>query len=267
MVDTAPKGGSGRGIAEYAAGSRNEYTRGNPGRPPLFQRVGQEDDVMTKKYRLVESAQPQSNLRDYHLETGGTADSFENDRTDTVSRAYTTPGGSREVLLYPTTETLIPARSQQHQTIPGKYVTSLIGRNQKLQGPPLKKVLPIVIQNKGETGVGSTIDRYGIRRDLDPVDDITLRPSEPVYTEDELRQEALRLALYDPYGDAPISRPSIDREQMEKEAAQSLGSQPKTLAGRQSINASEEILRIQRSNPPAKAQALVSSFLQQLKGA
>jgi hypothetical protein len=267
MVDTAPKGGSGRGIAEYAAGSRNEYIMGNTGRPPLFQRVGQEDDVMTKKYRLVESAQPQSNLRDYHLETGGTADSFENDRTDTVSRAYTTPGGSREVLLYPTTETLIPARSQQHQTIPGKYVTSLIGRNQKLQGPPLKKVLPIVIQNKGETGVGSTIDRYGIRRDLDPVDDITLRPSEPVYTEDELRQEALRLALYDSYGDAPISRPSRDREQMEKEAAQSLGSQPKTLAGQQSINASEEIRRIQRSNPPAKAQALVSSFLQQLKGA
>ena len=266
MIDTAPKGGSGRGIAEYAAGSRNEYTMGNSGRPPLFQRVGQENDAMTKKYRLVESAKPQSNLRDYHLETGGTANSFENDRTDTVSRAYTTPGGSREVLLYPTTETLIPARSQRHQTIPGKYVTSLIGRNQNLQGPPLKKVLPIVIQNKGETGVGSTIDRYGIRRDLDPVDDITLRPSEPVYTEDELRQEALRLALYDPYGDAPISRPSRDREQMEKEAAQSLGSQPKTLAGRQSINASEEILRIQRNNPPAKAQALVSSFLQQLKG-
>jgi len=35
---------------------------------------------------------------------------------------------------------------------------------------------------------------------------------------------------------------------------------------RASFDASEEIRRIQRSNPPAKAQALVSSFLQQLKG-
>ena len=51
-----------------------------------------------------------------------------------------------------------------------------------------------------------------------------------------------------------------------EEAMESLGRQPATEAGRQSIDASEEIRRIQRSNPPAKAQALVSSFLQQLKG-
>jgi len=51
-----------------------------------------------------------------------------------------------------------------------------------------------------------------------------------------------------------------------EEAVQRLGSQPATEAGRQSINASEEIRRIQRSNPPEKAQRLVNVYLQQLKG-
>jgi hypothetical protein len=253
-VDLGRRGGGGRNIAEYVAGARSDYSRGTPGTPPLFKRVG-------GKLVLVKPAGSKSNIRDYDIETGGTADSFESDRTDTVSRAYTAPRGSREVLLYPTTETLIPARSQGHQKIPGQdvfqrvgaYVTSLIGRKEGLQGPPLAKVLPTFRQYKGEIGSGSTIDHYGIRPDLEIVahpEKSRLLPSQPIYTREEIKNEIAR-------ADEPIRY---------EEAVRRLGAQPATEVGRQSINASEEIRRIQRDNPPAKAQALVSSFLQQLKG-
>jgi len=244
-VDLGRRGGGGRNIAEYVAGARSEYSRETPGTPPLFKRVG-------GKLVLVKPAGSKSNIRDYDIETGGTADSFESDRTDTVSRAYTAPRGSREVLLYPTTETLIPARSQIHQTTPEQYVTSLIGRKEGLQGPPLAKVLPTVRQYKGEIGSGSTIDHYGIRPDNEIVahPKSRLLPSQPIYTRAEIKNEIAR-------ADEPIRN---------EEAVRRLGLQPATEVGRQSINASEEIRRIQRDNPPAKAQALVSSFLQQLKG-
>ena len=169
MIDTTPKGGGGRGLAEYSAGSRNETL-----------------DAI----REVQRGGQRTKIRDYDIETGGAPQVFEDDRS----------------------------------------------------------------------GSGRVIDQYGIRLAGEQGVDITRRPSEPVYTKQEILQEAYRTAQADPYGDVPIPASY-------KEAVQSLGSQPKTLAGQQSINASEEIRRIQRSNPPAKAQALVSSFLQQLKGA
>ena len=98
---------------------------------------------------------------------------------------------------------------------------------------------------------GRVIDQYGIRLAGEKGANPTRRPSEPSYTRAEIKGEIAR-------ANEPIRY---------EEAVQRLGAQPATEAGRQSINASEEILRIQRSNPPAKAQALVSSFLQQLKGA
>ena len=98
---------------------------------------------------------------------------------------------------------------------------------------------------------GRVIDQYGIRLAGEKGANPTRRPSEPSYTRAEIKGEIAR-------ANEPIRY---------EEAVQRLGAQPATEAGRQSIDASEEIRRIQRSNPPAKAQALVSSFLQQLKGA
>lgn len=101
------------------------------------------------------------------------------------------------------------------------------------------------------SGSGRVIDQYGIRLAGEKGANPTRRPSEPSYTRAEIKGEIAR-------ANEPIRY---------EEAVRRLGAQPVTQAGRQSINASEEIRRIQRSNPPAKAQALVSSFLQQLKGA
>ena len=172
-VDLGRKRGSGRNIAEYAGGAPVDYSRGNPGTPPLFRKEGE-------KLILVKPAGLKSNIRDYDIETGGAPDSFQDDRS----------------------------------------------------------------------GSGRVIDKYGIRPTGEIPANRTLRPSQPVYTKKEIRNE---IAM----SDEPIRY---------EEAVKRLGAQPATEAGRQSINASEEIRRIQRSNPPAKAQALVSSFLQQLKG-
>ena len=172
-VDLGRKRGSGRNIAEYAGGAPVDYSRGNPGTPPLFRREGE-------KLILVKPAGLKSNIRDYDIETGGAPDSFQDDYS----------------------------------------------------------------------GSGRVIDQYGIRLAGEKGANPTRRPSEPSYTRAEIKNEIA------------MSNEPIRYE----EAVQRLGAQPATESGRQSINASEEIRRIQRSNPPEKAQALVSSFLQQLKG-
>lgn len=118
---------------------------------------------------------------------------------------------------------------------------------------------PLVFEDD-RSGSGSVIDRYGIRPASEQGADLTLRPSQPVYSQNEVIEEAYRMAQKNTGDQAPTRVPTYE------EAIESLGRQPATEAGRQSIDASEEIRRIQRSNPPAKAQALVSSFLQQLKG-
>jgi hypothetical protein len=118
---------------------------------------------------------------------------------------------------------------------------------------------PLVFEDD-RSGSGSVIDRYGIRPASEQGADLTLRPSQPVYSQNEVIEEAYRMAQKNTGDQAPTRVPTYE------EAMESLGRQPATEAGRQSIDASEEIRRIQRSNPPAKAQALVSSFLQQLKG-
>jgi len=76
------------------------------------------------------------------------------------------------------------------------------------------------------------------------------KPSEPVYTRGEIRNE---IAM----SDEPIGY---------EEAVQRLGSQPATEIGRRSMNVSEDIRRIKNSNSPEKAQRLVNVYLQQLKG-
>ena len=77
-----------------------------------------------------------------------------------------------------------------------------------------------------------------------------LKPSEPVYTRGEIRNE---IAM----SDEPIGY---------EEAVRRLGSQPATEVGRRSIDVSEDIRKIKNSNSPEKAQRLVNVYLQQLKG-
>jgi len=76
------------------------------------------------------------------------------------------------------------------------------------------------------------------------------KPSEPVYTRGEIRNE---IAM----SDEPIGY---------EEAVRRLGSQPATEAGRRSMDVSEDIRKIKNSNSPEKAQRLVNVYLQQLKG-
>lgn len=76
------------------------------------------------------------------------------------------------------------------------------------------------------------------------------KPSEPVYTRGEIRNE---IAM----SDKPIGY---------EEAVRRLGSQPATEVGRRSIDVSEDIRKIKNSNSPEKAQRLVNVYLQQLKG-
>ena len=187
-------------------------------------------------------------------------------------------GGGRNIAEY--TAGLRPELTRQ-STVPLPYyvpstegkitIKGMEGKSYARRGnPPVsqKSIRDYNIETGGDplvfeddrSGSGSVIDRYGIRPASEQGADLTLRPSQPVYSRNEVIEEAYRMAQKNTGDQAPTRVPTYE------EAMESLGRQPATEAGRQSIDASEEIRRIQRSNPPAKAQALVSSFLQQLKG-
>jgi len=109
------------------------------------------------------------------------------------------------------------------------------------------------------TQTGRVIGRYGIQPSGEKPADTTKRPSLPRYTQEEILSTALENAQADPYGDAPIP-PDYE------EIMAILGTKEKP-STRQNVRASEDILRIQRSAPPSKAQALVNQYLNNLRGA
>jgi len=109
------------------------------------------------------------------------------------------------------------------------------------------------------TQTGRVIGRYGIQLAGEKPADTTKRPSLPRYTKEEILSTALENAQADPYGDAPLP-PDYE------EITAILGTKEKP-STRQNIRASEDILRIQRSAPPGKAQALVNQYLNNLRGA
>jgi len=187
-------------------------------------------------------------------------------------------GGGRNIAEY--TAGLRPESTRQ-STVPLPYyvpssegkitIKGMEGKSYARRGNPPVSQKPIrdynietggdpLVFEDDRSGSGSVIDQYGIRPASEQGADLTLRPSQPVYSQNEVIEEAYRMAQKNTGDQAPTRVPTYE------EAIESLGRQPATEAGRQSIDASEEIRRIQRSNPPAKAQALVSSFLQQLKG-
>ena len=159
-LDIQNKGGGGRNVGEYTAGER-----------------------LDEEIRAIQGG---GRVRDYDLETGGVAQSWEGDRTQT----------------------------------------------------------------------GRSLDIYGVRLSGQRADDPEVRPSVPQYTQDEMEAEALRLSNADPYGDVPMAPPYAD-------VAESLGSQPKTPAGRRSIDVSTQLRRLQTSGRPGEAQAFLDKMMKQ----
>lgn len=106
------------------------------------------------------------------------------------------------------------------------------------------------------TQTGRSLDIYGVRLSGQRADDPEVRPSVPQYTQDEIEAEALRLSEADPYGDVPMAPPYAD-------VVESLGSQPKTPAGRRSIDVATQLRRLQTSGRPGEAQAFLDKMMKQ----
>jgi len=157
--------------------------------------------------RQAQQGGQKTRVRDFDPETGGIASTWESPRTET------------------------------------EFLTSYVEQH-PLGRIDTKQVLPVRTVIKGELGVGGTIDRYGIRRDLDPAADETRKPSEPIYTEQEIVDEAMRLAQAAPEGDVPVA-PGYE-EIIRGMAIESLGSQPKTEEARRSVLMSEAVLKAAR---------------------
>jgi len=161
-------------------------------------------------------------MRDYDIETGAPVQRWQGDRTKTESLPTTRQEPSRGVIA-------------------------------------TRKVVPVTTRFKGEPGVGSTIDAYGIRRDLDPAANTALKPSQPIYTENEIADEAVRLAELS--SDAPFAD---DYELLREQAIKSLGSQQSTPARKTSVDVSSTLRQLQLRGKPGEADAFLTRFKQGL---
>jgi len=159
-------------------------------------------------------------MRDYDIETGAPVQRWQGDRTNTES------------LPRPT-----------RQDISRGIIAT-------------RKVVPVTTQFKGEPGVGRTIDVYGVRRDLDPADNPALKPSQPTYTENEIVNEASRLATLS--NDAPFAD---DYELLREQAIESLGYQQPTPERIASVLLSEQVRKGQVSFPRQSTGPYPSSIL------
>lgn len=161
-------------------------------------------------------------MRDYDIETGAPVQRWQGDRTNTESLPTTRQEVSRGVIA-------------------------------------TKKVVPVTTQFKGEPGVGRTIDVYGVRRDLDPADNPALKPSQPIYTESEIVDEAFRLAPLS--NDAPFAN---DYELLREQAIESLGYQAPTPERRASVDVSRKLRQLQLTGKPGEADNFLTRFKQGL---
>ena len=161
-------------------------------------------------------------MRDYDIETGAPVQRWQGDRTNTES------------LPRPT-----------RQDISRGIIAT-------------RKVVPVTTQFKGEPGVGRTIDVYGVRRDLDPADNPALKPSQPTYTENEIVNEASRLATLS--NDAPFAN---DYELLREQAIESLGSQQPTPERRASVDVSRKLRQLQLAGKPGEAQSFLDRMLKE----
>jgi hypothetical protein len=161
-------------------------------------------------------------MRDYDIETGAPVQRWQGDRTKTESLPTTRQEVSRGVIA-------------------------------------TQKTVPVTTRFKGEPGVGSTVDAYGIRRDLDPAANTALKPSQPIYTENEIADEAVRLAELS--SDAPFAD---DYELLREQAIKSLGSQQSTPARKTSVDVSSTLRQLQLRGKPGEADAFLTRFKQGL---
>jgi hypothetical protein len=160
-------------------------------------------------------------MRDYDIETGAPVQRWQGDRTNTESLPTTRQDVSRGVIA-------------------------------------TRKVVPVTTQFKGEPGTGRTIGVYGVRRDLDPADNPALKPSQPIYTENEIANEASRLATLS--NDAPFAN---DYELLREQAMESLGSQQPTPERRASVDVSRKLRQLQLAGKPGEAQSFLDRMLKE----
>jgi len=161
-------------------------------------------------------------MRDYDIETGAPVQRWQGDRTNTES---------------------LPRPTRQ-EVSRGVIAT--------------KKMVPVTTQFKGEPGVGRTIGIYGVRRDLDPADNPALKPSQPIYTENEIVNEASRLATLS--NDAPFAN---DYELLREQAIESLGAQQPTPERRTSVDVSRKLRQLQLAGKPGEAQSFLDRMLKE----
>jgi hypothetical protein len=168
----------------------------------------------------IRAIQGGGRIRDYDIETGAPVQRWQGDRTNTEPNTKVLSGNKR-----------IPV-STDPSVRTGTYTP------------------------KRELGTGRTIDSYGIRRDLDPPANPVLKPSQPIYTESEIADEASRLATLS--SDAPFAN---DYELLREQAIESLGYQQPTPERRASVLLSEQVRKGQRSFPQQNIGPYPSSIL------
>jgi hypothetical protein len=168
----------------------------------------------------IRAIQGGGRMRDYDIETGAPIQRWQGDRTNTEPNTIVLSGNKR-----------IPV-STDPSVRTGTYTP------------------------KRELGTGRTIGVYGVRRDLDPADNPALKPSQPIYTESEIVDEASRLAALS--NDAPFAD---DYELLREQAIESLGYQQPTPERMASVLLSEQVRKGQVSFPRQSTGPYPSSLL------
>jgi hypothetical protein len=176
----------------------------------------------------IRNIQGGGRMRDYDIETGAPVQRWQGDRTNTEPNTIVLSGRAPISVIDP----------------------------EKLRYSADPLVRTGTYTPKRELGTGRTIGVYGVRRDLDPADNPALKPSQPIYTESEIVDEASRLAALS--NDAPFAN---DYELLREQAIESLGYQQPTPERIASVLLSEQVRKGQRSFPQQNIGPYPSSIL------
>jgi hypothetical protein len=176
----------------------------------------------------IRNIQGGGRMRDYDIETGAPVQRWQGDRTNTEPNTIVLSGRAPISVIDP----------------------------EKLRYSADPLVRTGTYTPKRELGTGRTIDSYGVRRDLDPADNPALKPSQLIYTESEIADEAFRLAALS--NDAPFAN---NYELLREQAIESLGYQQPTPERIASVLLSEQVRKGQRSFPQQNIGPYPSSIL------
>ena len=176
----------------------------------------------------IRNIQGGGRVRDYDIETGAPVQRWQGDRTNTEPNTIVLSGRAPIPVIDP----------------------------EKLRYSADPLVRTGTYTPKRELGTGRTVDSYGVRRDLDPAANPALKPSQPIYTENEIVDEVFRLAALS--NDAPSAN---NYELLREQAIESLGYQQPTPERRASVLLSEQVRKGQRSFPQQNIGPYPSSIL------